>query len=467
MTSTTLWSAFEAVARRDPSRIAVFARAESWSYGALNARALDIAEQFRGLDPGAIAIRNADKVAALAGFLAAMSATRPAAVLDPSLGGMQTERYLEALAPVAVATPDGLVARPCPQPVQSDEFYFGFSSGTTGAPKAFARTHESWLASFDACEAVVPFSGDDTVALPGGLHNSLFLFGAIHALCRGAAIVPSGLRGVNAALRRFRAANATLLYGVPAMLQEFLYAEFKDFAPRAILCGGAKVKEELRRHIEARLPGTDLVEFYGASELSFVSYASTTRPAPPNSVGCPFPQVQIAAFDDDRQPLPAGQTGLIGIHSPMVFSRYLRAGTRARVPEGWHTAGDMGYLDARGFLYLQGRSNRVLNVSGAKVFPETIEACLESEADVQTAAVIGVPDETRGERIAAIVQARGPLSRRRLARRCRDELGSQFVPHDFYVAQALPRTPTGKISVHEVAAMVARRDPAFVMMRND
>ena len=143
--------------------------------------------------------------------------------------------------------------------------------------KLFARSHASWTASFEAAEAVFSFPPRSQVLIPGPLHHSLFLYGAVHALCRGLTVLlPSAFRPSRIA-PYLRA--ATHLYAVPFMLGEL--AKSGCDAPKlgTVFSGGAKLTAEQRQRCEQAWPAADLVEFYGASETSFLTFHSTQMPA--------------------------------------------------------------------------------------------------------------------------------------------------------------------------------------------
>jgi long-chain acyl-CoA synthetase len=215
-----------------------------------------------------------------------------------------------------------------------------------------------------------------------------------------------------------------------------------------IFCGGSKLPAELRQAGERQWPGADLVEFYGASETSFVSFHSTTRPAADASVGRAFPGVRIEIRDSAGTALPAGVEGEIFVASPMLFSRYV-----GEAPAGdWFSAGDMGVLGGDGSLHLTGRASRLIKSRALKIHPEAIEAALMALPEIRRVAVIGLPDERRGAIPAAAIEFEPDrmLARGALSAHCRERLGPRSCPRRFFAADALPLTPSGKIAIAEV-----------------
>lgn len=424
-------------AQRAPGKPALVTSAGAVTFGELLARAVRQARPLAGPVP----IAPPNGVAFIERFLACLIAGQPAFVTG-------------ATSPLA----DGLCAEP-------DEFYWGLTSGSTGEPKIFARTHRSWLESFKACEAVFPFQEQDVVMAPGSLTHSLFLYGAVHALARGLTVILAESFAPRSALRLMQAHGASVLYAVPAMLHELL-AVSDDWPPlRLIFSGGAKLSPALRERLEARLPSTEAIEFYGASETSFVTYVSTSHPAPEASVGRPFPGVAIEIRDRQGRAAPNGLPGLIHVASPMLFSRYV-GGERAGE---WVTAGDMGFLDKSGFLHITGRADRELNSKGRKINAESIEAVLYGHGTVNRAAVVGLADDKRGEIIAAVLEFHPglpePPSRSALSAYCRERLGDAFSPQLYFAAVSLPITRTGKIAFAEVKRALENGQAGYAELR--
>ncbi len=460
--TATLFHAFEQAARAQPDKPALIAAARTWRYADMAARVSTVAGGLQDAPRGPVALAITDPADTLIAFFACAAAGRPAFLLDPDAPPNASEQALSEAKPALYLTALPDASPPALPDVSPDaEFYWGLTSGTTAAPKIFARTHRSWLATFETAEAVFDFAPDDRVALPGSLSHSLFLFGAVHALCRGMTAILCGPFRPARVAREMAARRTSVLYVVPAMLDSLL--RVRETAWRAglrrIFSSGAKLSPEMRETVEVALPGVDLVEGYGSSETSYISYASTRAPAPPGSVGRLFPSVEVEIRDGGR-PCEPGETGTVWVRSPMTFARYV-GGPEAVAPGGWVTAGDAGLL-ANGFLYLKGRANRIINVAGVKVHPEAIEQALLAHAQVAGAAVVGLDDAKRGQRLAAVVVPRnGQADRARLSAHCRETLGPRMTPQRFFLARALPETRSGKVAVDALRQALMRGDPAY------
>jgi len=458
----TLFHAFEQAARANPDKSAMIAGARTWSYADISARVSTVAGALQNARSGTVALAMPDPADTLIAFFAAAAVGRPAFLLDPDATPEAREQALAQAAPVIHLTtlPGGAPAA-LPAVSPDAEFYWGLTSGTTAAPKIFARTHRSWLATFETAEKVFDFAPEDRVALPGSLSHSLFLFGAVHALCRGmTAVLCQPFRPARVA-RDMAARRASVVYVVPAMLESLIKAGETDWRAhiRRIFTSGAKLSTELRGAVEAAMPHVDLVEGYGASETSYISYVSTRAPAPPGSVGRLFPSVEVEIRDGEGRPCAPGDSGTVWVRSPMTFARYV-GGPEGRTQGGWVTAGDAGVL-ADGFLYLKGRVGRVINVAGMKIHPEAVEGALLAHEQVAGAAVVGLDDPKRGQRLAAVVVAGGETDRASLSAHCRTVLGARMTPQVFFRASALPQTRSGKVAVDTIRAALMRGDAAY------
>jgi long-chain acyl-CoA synthetase len=408
--------------------------------------------------------------------LAVAHAGREAQVLDPDWPAATVDAVLDALAPALLVTgsphrggpkairlddhlPFAAVAdavgaplryqRPA-EPADRSRFYVGFTSGSTGRPKGYGRDHRSWTESFAGDAVEFGIGPQDVVVAPGTLTHSLFLYALMQGLHAGATVILStGFRPASV-LRQVRTHEATVLYGVPTHLRLVLEAA-AGHAPcpslRWILSSGAKWAADALPALRRAFPNARFAEFYGASELSFVTVAKDGEPVPPGSVGRAFHGVDLTVRDRLGRRLPRGRTGLDFVDSPLVFSGYvladgddvLRAGQAMSV-------GDVGHLDADGYLHLVGRARRMIVAAGRNVHPEAVERVLEAHPAVATAGVFGVADAVRGERLAALVSLRSgqAATAAGLIAHARALLPPYKVPRRYGVVRDWPLTPSGK-----------------------
>ena len=330
-------------------------------------------------------------------------------------------------------------------------FYIGFTSGSTGMPKGFRRHHQSWTESLRVCLDTFGPDAASCVMAPGRFSHSLFLFGMVLGLWSGSGVVVQERFSAPRLLDTLRSGRTPCLVAVPSQLLLMLELAERRKLPsidgvRLILISGARWMRERTPALQALFPNSRIVEFYGASETSFMAWMDADASAPSNAVGKPFSNVDI----DIRQPQPPLGTGQIYVRSPMLFTDYVGAATdhTAAMRDGdWLSVRDMGYLDAQGYLCLVGRENRMVVTQGKNLFPEEVETVLMSSAEVAQASVLGVPDVIRGQQVVAIVCASheaAELSAHALADLCRAHLESYKVPKRFFVCTDWPMTASGK-----------------------
>jgi long-chain acyl-CoA synthetase len=338
-------------------------------------------------------------------------------------------------------------------------FYIGFTSGSTGMPKGFRRHHQSWTESLRVCLDTFSPDAASCVMAPGRFSHSLFLFGMVLGLWNGAGVVVQERFSAPRLLDTLRSGRTPCLVAVPSQLLLMLeLAARRQLAPidgvRLILISGARWMRDRTEALQALFPKARIVEFYGASETSFMAWMDADASAPPHAVGKPFSNVDI----DIRQPQPPLGTGQIFVRSPMLFTDYVGAANdhTAAVRDGeWLSVRDMGYIDAQGYLCLVGRENRMVVTQGKNLFPEEVEAVLLSCPEVTHASVQGVPDPIRGQQVIAVVCTKTPattLSAAMLAEVCRAQLESYKVPKRFFICTDWPMTASGKTDHAALAA---------------
>jgi long-chain acyl-CoA synthetase len=207
-----------------------------------------------------------------------------------------------------------------------------------------------------------------------------------------------------------------------------------------------------------------IIQGYGLTEASpFVSCnPMDTEYAP--SIGLPLPSTEIAIMDDEDRELPPGVEGEICIKGPQVMAGYwqMPAETAAAFTAGgWLRTGDIGVVDANGYMRITDRKKDMILVSGFNVYPNEIENVIAAVPGVVECGVIGVPDIIAGEVVKAFVVSNDPnLSADQIVAACRQDLTNYKVPRIVEFRSELPKTPVGKILRRELrAAEVGRAVP--------
>lgn len=324
------------------------------------------------------------------------------------------------------------------------------TSGSSGQPRRILRSVESWRAGFAVNARLFGIGPGVAVAVPGRLMHSLSLYGSLEALDLGADLhLLDGLRP-----DRQRAALAAgrveVVYATPAQLRLMVEAGGPPLPDlRLVVVGGSKLDPALRAALRAMAPAAALREFYGAAEASFITLADDTTPE--DSVGTAYPGVRIAVRDQAGRDLPDGDVGEVWVQSPYLFQGY--AGDNpgsARWRDGWLTVGEMGRLDGP-HLRLAGRAGRMVTVADQNVFPEEVEAFLESLPGVTRAAVLPRPDALRGQVLVAVCTG-DPAAEGDVLRACRDRLGPLKAPRAVIWRADWPVLASGKTDLSRIAA---------------
>lgn len=489
-------------ASRD-GRVAVRGSGVELSYADLRAGAADVARASAGWSSHAdgrspfVAILADWSPQLLCAFLGLASAGWAVGVLDPSWRDEELAGAVAQLDPCAVLVADGCRgaagvladagwreiigtqpgwtvlgigapsgARPAPAATPDAPFYVGFTSGSSGRPKAFVRSHGSWWLSFLGLHELCPLSPDGTVLVPGPLSSSHFLFGALHGLHVGATVelVTSAESSPERVAGRVRAGDRLAgVYVVPTILAQLARGDTAgdgDGDPDYIFCAGARLEPEVRAAAGERFPGSRLVEYYGASELSFVAIQVPGDGTPPGAVGRAFPGVEISVRDDSDRVVGAGETGVIFARSLLVFDGYRGqappSGARS-LADGWWTVGDRGRLDAAGNLFVAGRGSGLIITGGANVQPEEVEEVVGRYPGVAGCVVVGAPDATWGEVVCAVVvtEPGRPVTRADLRRHVAGALARYKRPRRYVaLAGSLPLGRSGKVDRGRVRELV-------------
>lgn len=341
----------------------------------------------------------------LTAFLGTIASGRCAAVSDPAWPDA-------VLAGVRSNLPDAPCDSAAPSPFSP--FYTGFTSGSTGLPKGFRRHHRSWTESFDVCLRTFGEAASARILAPGRDSHSLFLFGMLLGLWTGAGVVVQEQFSAPAALGTLASGQTPCLVAVPSQLLLMLeWAQHRQLPPvrgvRLILISGARWTRSRTPELQALFPDARIIEFYGASETSFIAWTESDPELPDPIVGRPFDTVEL----DIRGATPDSPDGLIFVRSPMVFMDYVGAAHdhTAAVRDGdWVCVRDLGHQDAQGRLWVAGRESRMLVTNAKKLFPEELEAVLEAHPAVARASVHGVPDARRGVQVVALIQWATPAT---------------------------------------------------------
>jgi long-chain acyl-CoA synthetase len=345
-----------------------------------------------------------------------------------------------------------------------------YTGGTTGTPKGAMLTHQNLSANARQVEGLDPHPGDEDRII-----GVLPLFHVFANTCVMNRTVANG--GMIVLLPRFDGAQvlaaiertkATALPGVPTMYQALLdhpkLASADLSSLKYCISGGAPLPAEVKAKFEAAT-GARVIEGYGLSESSgVVSCNPYEGEGKLGTIGQPIAatQVRLADKEDASRPAPDGQPGEILVRGPQIMKGYWNrpdADAEVFVPDtggAWLRTGDVGRIDADGFIHIVDRLKDMIAVSGFKVFPSQIEAVLYRHPAVKEALVIGVPDTYRGEQPRAFVTLNDgtPATGDEIKAWLNPQLGHHERVDQVVVRLTLPKTLVGKLSRKELVAEV-------------
>lgn len=344
-----------------------------------------------------------------------------------------------------------------------------FSSGTTGDPKGVQITHQQLLYNCDAVRAHLElFPGRDVVVSPLPLFHS---FGLIPGLWMG---LLGGLTVAGQADPRdgktlgelIQAARGTILISTPTFVRGYMrrFGAEQLRTLRLAVVGAERCGAELKEEFKAAF-GTELLEGYGCTELSPAAAVNTPRAGRSGSVGRPLPGIEVMTMDPEtRELLPPGREGLLVVRSPGRMQGYLDRPdlTEAAFVHGGYDTGDMGHVDADGFVFITGRLARFAKVGGEMVPLDNVEAAMQVwlaehfPEDVGQLAVAAVPSARRGERLV-VLHTTLPCGPEALLAGV-DALPALFKPRaaDFFEVEAIPELGTGKRDLGAIKRLAAQ-----------
>jgi acyl-CoA synthetase (AMP-forming)/AMP-acid ligase II len=387
----------------------------------------------------------------VAKFVAAVAGERRCAVLDPQWPAAMVEEVTSRIVDPAIASGVELIDGD-----PSTTFLIGLTSGTTSVPKAFTRSRRSWQVSFNASIEFFGLSQDDRTLAAGPLSSSLNLYALSECLYAGSAFHTLESFDVGDAHAAISHDDITRLVLTPTMLrllsERGLAGDVDASGIRSIICAGSKLDGRTLEAARRWAPHAAIFEYYGASELSFVSGTRLAAGEPLDvggtGIGRPFPGVELRILDDAGRNLLDGAHGNISVRSGMVSNGYLWGddGQALRCLDGWYTVGDQGYL-ANGILHILGRRSDMIITAGKNVYPHEVELALASVPGIEVAVAAGAPDDIRGQKvIAGVVPAYGAVTATQLRTGLDGLLARDKWPLQYYVLSELPITDRGKVS---------------------
>ncbi len=338
-----------------------------------------------------------------------------------------------------------------------DIAFLQYTGGTTGVAKGAMLTHgnvsanvlqaEAWLGGRFSNEAGVVITAIPLYHIFALTANCLLF---AHLGWKNVLIINA--RDFPALVKEMSKQPFAFFTGVNTLFNALLntpgFAAVDFSHLQVTLGGGMAVQESVAQRWKA-VTGRILTQAWGLTETSPAATINPTTEEFNGSIGLPIPSTEIAIKDEQGQDLPVGQTGEICVRGPQVMRGYWnRPDETAKVmlPDGWLRTGDVGYMDDRGYIFLQDRKKDLILVSGFNVYPNEVESVAATHPGILECAAVAQSDEHSGEVVALYVVPKDPeLTEHDVIEHCRKSLAGYKVPKHVYFRRELPKSNVGKI----------------------
>jgi len=416
--------------------------------GSAGAKVLIVPAQYRRHDHGSMALRLMPELAAL----------QQVVTVRGQCAGALTFEDLLACAPGGGAAEPGRSA--------DDPVVLLYTSGTESSPKGAVHSHNTLGYENRSMIELYDLTDDDVIWAPSPIAHITGVLFALHLPTMiGSPVVLQDVWDPSVALELIESEHATFVVAATPFLHGLVYhprrTEFDLTSLRVFVCGGADVPPSLIADADSAL-AVKAVRLYGSTEIPTVT--SSAADAPLNrrasTDGKAIAAAEIVVVDDDGKLVPAGTTGLIRARGPEAMLGYLGMDRNPFDVQGWFDTGDLGRLDANGYLTVVGRSKDIILRGGENISAKEVEDLLLSHPSIADIAVVAMPDARLTERACAVVVLRpgATLELSDLAAHLSSLLvAKQKFPERLEFIDELPRTPTGKVQKFVVRQWVLGR----------
>jgi long-chain acyl-CoA synthetase len=363
----------------------------------------------------------------------------------------------------------GAAAKLAPTRVTHDDIAFlQYTGGTTGVAKGAMLTHRNMLANVEQTGGWVTASfkeGEEIVIAPLPLYHIFSLTSTLAFMKWGSLIVLiTNPRDMAAFIAEFGRWKWSVMTGVNTLFNGLLntpgFAKLDFSALKVVVGGGAAVQKPVAERWQ-QVTGRYITEAYGLTEASPGVCANPLETPWNGTIGVPFQSTDVSIRDDGFNELPVWtgegdiekHTGEICVRGPQVMKGYWNnPGETAKVmQDGWLKTGDIGHMDAEGFVTITDRKKDMILVSGFNVYPNEIEGVVATHPGVLECGVVGVPDAKSGEAVKLVIVRKDPaLTEEAVIAHCAAHLTGYKRPRVVEFRDALPKSPIGKILRREL-----------------
>jgi fatty-acyl-CoA synthase len=379
--------------------------------------------------------------------------------------------WIEALERGADVTPEALDAATAALDID-DPINLQFTSGTTGFPKAVVLTHHNLLNNAWFAARAMAFTPADRLCVPVPFYHCFgMVLANLACLSTGACLVlPSEHFDPLAVLQAIAAERCTAVHGVPTMfIAELEHPRFREFDLSSLRTGimaGAPCPPALMQRVMADMHCPEVLIGYGETEASPLTHLTSRGDSlarRTETVGTGLPHQEAKVVDvATGETLPVGAVGEICFRGYNVMRGYYadpEATAKAIDPQGWLHSGDLGAMDAEGYVRVTGRLKEMIIRGGENIYPREVEDFLITHPSVAAVAVFGVPDDFYGEEVMAWVQLRAGerADEEELREFCRGRIAHYKVPRHIWLVDEFPMTVTGKVQKFRMREIAIER----------
>jgi long-chain acyl-CoA synthetase len=360
------------------------------------------------------------------------------------------------------------------EPSEGDDALLLYTGGTTGRAKGVRLSHLNIISNALQLGFELGARSDDVYLRVAPMFHSADLLATPYAMAGATQVFLPKFSG-RTVLEAIETYRVTVTLMTPTMLimalQEPDIGKYDLSSLRQVIYGSSPMAVEWIRKMTGRFKDVAFVQAYGLTETSPIltllhaaehkRAMATGRDDLLKSVGQQIPGVDLMIVDSEGRELPAGQPGEVIVRGPNVSKGYLKRpdANAESFRQGWFHTGDIGQVDDRGYLYLLDRKKDMIITGGEMVFSSEVEAALYQNSKVHECAVIGVPDDTYGEALlAVVVPAPGQaLTQEELIAHCRGKIGGYKIPRRYVFLNELPKSAMDKILKTELRRIYGKK----------
>jgi long-chain acyl-CoA synthetase len=356
-------------------------------------------------------------------------------------------------------------------PLAHDDIAFlQYTGGTTGVAKGAMLTHGNIVANLQQCSAWIGQDlkeGEEVIITALPLYHIFCLTANCLVFMKlgGENVLITNPRDMPGFVKTLAGKPFSILTGVNTLFNGLLNTsgfDKLDFKRVKFSLGGGTAVQRAVAERWQKVTGTRLVEAYGLTETSPAACINPLGSEFNGTIGLPIPATEVAIMSDDMKRLPAFDgkgpveacTGEICIRGPQVMKGYWKQEAetaKVLTSDRWLKTGDVGFMDARGYVTITDRKKDMILVSGFNVYPNEIEGVVAMHAGVLECASVGVPDDKSGEAVKVVVIKKDPaLTAEDVLKHCREHLTGYKIPKYVEFRTELPKTPVGKVLRREL-----------------